>query len=513
MSTRNEAHRLRRFGEFSVDLDRGMLFRGDDEVHLRPKAFQVLTILLDNHGRLVTKAALHDAVWKRVVVTDDSLAHCIADIRRALADSGFEMIKTVPRRGYIFDHGVSRVTTPDAESPEERHRSAYRLGAVVAALVAAIMLVIGAGRSGEIAETGAGEDSRAVAAVAGADRSSADIDARNDHEKGRFFFKRRGFGDLQRAEDCFRSALERDPEFAGAWIALAGVYSVRFSEGEIGREEALALLGDATRHAITLAPDSAEAHVRRAFYYSLAGDPLLARQYVETAITLDPNDVLVLGMSAGVLAHRSRFDEAVELQRRAIQGDPTSALQHHNLVWYLLAAGRVAEAAAAAEQYHALKPRGLDEEGKLLADVKILQGNYEQALLMARNMADGPTRDRNLAMIHHELGQIAEADAALQRLLASEDEQARVHIAEVFAHRGDTDAALSWLAHALESPGREVPTRHQLWHDTLRVLSPYLIELRSDERWQALYADLLNARDDSGFFLARAPVVAAVERK
>ena len=117
MSTRNEAHRLRRFGEFSLDLDRGTLFRGDDEVHLRPKAFQVLTILLDNHGRLVSKAALHDAVWKRVVVTDDSLAHCIADIRRALADSGFEMIKTVPRRGYIFDHGVSRETAPDTDSP------------------------------------------------------------------------------------------------------------------------------------------------------------------------------------------------------------------------------------------------------------------------------------------------------------------------------------------------------------------------------------------------------------
>jgi DNA-binding winged helix-turn-helix (wHTH) protein/Tfp pilus assembly protein PilF len=513
MSTRNEAHRLRRFGEFSLDLDRGTLFRGDDEVHLRPKAFQVLTILLDNHGRLVSKAELHDAVWKRSVVTDDSLAHCIADIRRALAGSGFEMIKTVPRRGYIFDHGVSRETAPDAESPRRRDRPTYRLGGVAAALVAAVVLQIGAGRSGEIAEPGAGEESRAAAAVADAEPSSADIDARNDYEKGRFFFKRRGEGDLQRAEACFKAALARDPYFAGAWIALAGVYSVRTGEGELGREEALALLGDATRHAITLAPDSAEAHVRRAFYYSLAGDPLLARQHVETAITLDPNDVLVLGVSAGVLAQRSHFDEAIKLQRRAIQGDPTSALHHHNLVWYLLAAGRVAEAAAAAEQYHALKPLGLGEESELLTDVKILQGNYEQALLMTRSMADGPTRDRNLAMIHHELGQVAEADAALQRLLASEDEQSRTHIAEVFAHRGDTDAALSWLAHALESPGRETTMRSQLWQDTLRVLSPYLIELRNDERWQALYADLLDARDDSGFFLARAHVVAAVKRK
>jgi hypothetical protein len=70
---------------------------------------------------------------------------------------------------------------------------------------------------------------------------------------------------------------------------------------------------------------------------------------------------------------------------------------------------------------------------------------------------------------------------------------------------------LSWLAHALESPGREAPTRHQLWHDSLRMLSPYLIDLRGDDRWQALYAGLLDARDDSGFFLARTHVVAAAK--
>ena len=108
MSSPELAHRVRRFGEFQLDLDRETLYRGHDEVHLRPKAFQVLTFLLDNHGRLVSKAELHDAVWKRSVVTDDSLAHCIADIRRALGDSGFEMIQTVSPRGYTFDHAGSR---------------------------------------------------------------------------------------------------------------------------------------------------------------------------------------------------------------------------------------------------------------------------------------------------------------------------------------------------------------------------------------------------------------------
>ncbi|NIP19471.1 MAG: CadC family transcriptional regulator, partial [Xanthomonadales bacterium] len=78
MSTGENAHRVYRFGEFSLDLDRETLFRGHRELHLRPKAFRVLEILLQNHGRLVTKAELHEAAWQQSVVTDDSLAHCVA---------------------------------------------------------------------------------------------------------------------------------------------------------------------------------------------------------------------------------------------------------------------------------------------------------------------------------------------------------------------------------------------------------------------------------------------------
>ena len=514
MSSPELAHRVRRFGEFQLDLDRETLYRGHDEVHLRPKAFQVLTFLLDNHGRLVSKAELHDAVWKRSVVTDDSLAHCIADIRRALGDSGFEMIKTVSRRGYIFDHGVSRETMPAAESPGQRDRPMYRLGAVAAALVVAFVLLVGAGRDGEVRLAGAQEASRAVGPAFEVDPSGTSIDAHNDYEKGRFFFKRRGEGDLARAEASFKAALEEDPEFAGAWIGLAGVYSVRLGEGDLGREEGLPLLGDATRHAVTLAPDSAEAHVRRANYYHAEGDSVLARQHIQTAMVLDPDDVLVLGISAGILARRSYFDDAIALQRRAIQRDPTSALQPHNLVWFLLAAGRIREATVAAGQYQAVAPQGLGNDGDLFADVKILEGNYEQALLMVLDMAEGPLRDRNLAIIHHELGQVAEAEAALQRLLASGDERAGIHAAEVYARRGDTDEAMRWLSHAVEPPVGEVPTRRQLSQDAQHVLSPYLIGLRGDERWQALYAGLLDARSDSAYFLlAQAHVVAAMTRQ
>src|SRR6185436_5022 len=95
------------FGEFTLDLERGVLLRSGADVDLRPKAFQVLRVLVERHGRLVSKQELLDAVWGRVVVTEGSIAKCLIDIRRAIDDAAQTSIKTVPRRGYIFDAPVT----------------------------------------------------------------------------------------------------------------------------------------------------------------------------------------------------------------------------------------------------------------------------------------------------------------------------------------------------------------------------------------------------------------------
>ena len=505
MSPREYAHRVYRFGDFRVDLDRGTLYHGEREVHLRPKSFAVLRVLLENQGRLVSKAELHDVVWGKSVVTDDSLAHCVADIRRALGGKGFDIIQTVPRRGYVLDHTVVHEMA-DPPRPADRQRRELPLGPIAAALFAAAMLWLAAGHGGgEALDAAAGDVTRATAMAPDVEPSSTDIEAYNEYRKGRFFFKRRGAGDLDRAEASFKAAVERDPSFGAAWTGLAGVYCVRHGEDGLSLEETLPLLGDATRHALSLAPDSAEAHVRRASYHTLLGEHAVARQHIETAMMLDPDDVLVLGIAAGEFAQRSHFDEAIELQRRAIRRDPTSALLHHNLVWFLLAAGRNTEAPVEAERYRALNPAGIDDAGELFTDVQILQGNYEQALILARNMSAGPLKDRNLAIIHHALGQPAEADAALQRLLAYEDQRVGVHVAEVLVQRGNIEDAMQWLSGALRSPGRGAPRRLQLFRDTLWLLSPYLIELRRDGRWKTMYADVIDARDDA-IFVARADV-------
>jgi DNA-binding winged helix-turn-helix (wHTH) protein/Tfp pilus assembly protein PilF len=498
MSPREYAHRVYRFGDFGLDLDRGTLYCGEDEVHLRPQAFAVLRVLLENRGQLVTKNQLHDTVWEGSVVTDDSLAHCVADIRRAFGECGFKLIRTVPRRGYVFDHPVIREMADPVESKPDRRPRLYHQGAGAAILVAAALLGFGA-RQGGIPETEAGNDPQSEAVLLPISSSTADVGAHNDHAKGLFFFKRRAEGDLTLAEKHFKAALERDASFAGAWIGLAGVYSVRLGQGDMSPDEALPLLGDATRHAIALAPGSAEAHIRRATYHRGNGEMRLAREHIEKAVALEPEDVLVLGRLAGHLAHRGRLDEAIEMQYRAVRRDPTSALQYHNLIWYLLAAGRTAEAAKEAEQYRAIKPQAVTEADSLFADILILQGNFEQALIVTRNMANGPMRHRDLAIIHYALGQYAQAEKALAALASGDYVAGDIHIAEVLAQRGQLDGAAGWLTAFLGSPEQDSTTGHQaVW-----LLSPFLIELRSDARWQALFSQVLAAHGDS-LFLASA---------
>ena len=97
------------FGEFTLDLTAGCLFRNGTEVKLRPKAFEALLYLVENPNRLISKEELVGAVWTDAFVTDNSLVKCLKDVRTALDDQSHIIIKTVPRRGYVFAAAVNGV--------------------------------------------------------------------------------------------------------------------------------------------------------------------------------------------------------------------------------------------------------------------------------------------------------------------------------------------------------------------------------------------------------------------
>lgn len=103
-----------RFAEFLLDPERGAVLHAGREVKLRPKVYDALLYTLENRGRLIGKEELNRALWPDSFVTEDSLVQCMVELRRALGDGAQEILRTVPRRGYVFtaavtmeDHGGS----------------------------------------------------------------------------------------------------------------------------------------------------------------------------------------------------------------------------------------------------------------------------------------------------------------------------------------------------------------------------------------------------------------------
>ncbi len=93
-----------RFGRFNFDIDTRQLLLDDDEIHLAPKAFELLEVLIRNRTRAVSKAELREKLWPSTFVEETNLASLVAEIRRATGDSATNpnVLRTVHRFGYRF---------------------------------------------------------------------------------------------------------------------------------------------------------------------------------------------------------------------------------------------------------------------------------------------------------------------------------------------------------------------------------------------------------------------------
>src|SRR5690349_7725831 len=98
-----------------IDYPSACLRRAGLPLQLRPKSFDVLAYLSRNRGRLVSKSELIDHVWGHIAVTENSLVQCIRDIRHVLNGNREFEIKTVPKRGYVFE-GVLAEAPHDARA-------------------------------------------------------------------------------------------------------------------------------------------------------------------------------------------------------------------------------------------------------------------------------------------------------------------------------------------------------------------------------------------------------------
>lgn len=98
------------FGTFALDEGRRHLLRDGAPIHLTPKAFELLSLLLASAPRVVTKRELHEQLWPQTHVSDATLVGLVKEIRRALDDHDPDapIIRTLHRVGYACCLDVSR---------------------------------------------------------------------------------------------------------------------------------------------------------------------------------------------------------------------------------------------------------------------------------------------------------------------------------------------------------------------------------------------------------------------
>ena len=110
-----------RFGDVTFDSGRRSLFRGPQAVHLSPKAFLLLELLLSKRPDAVSKAEILETVWPDVVVNEGSLAALVKDVRKAIGGGAEKspFLRTVHGFGYAFDGEVHEV--PEGTPASSRH--------------------------------------------------------------------------------------------------------------------------------------------------------------------------------------------------------------------------------------------------------------------------------------------------------------------------------------------------------------------------------------------------------
>ena len=112
------------FGEYALDEARRELLHRGAPVHLTPKAYELLRLLLQRRPAAVSKAEIHDRIWPGTFVSDVNLATLVFEIRTAVGDDpqAPRYIRTVRGFGYaVFDGVAGAPAAPPAAAPQAPH--------------------------------------------------------------------------------------------------------------------------------------------------------------------------------------------------------------------------------------------------------------------------------------------------------------------------------------------------------------------------------------------------------
>ncbi len=378
---------------YRLDAAQGVLFCDGEPVTLVPKAVDLLRVLAERAGRVVSKDELMSAVWPDVTVEEGNLAKLVFLLRREL---GQQAIETVPRRGYRLAVVVQTEDAPPAISA-----AAYDL-----------------------------------------------------YLEGRLLWNRRPGEVVWRALECFQKAIELAPRFAAAWAGIADVYSTlgSWEAGVLPHADAQSKAWSYASRALELDPELVEAQTTCAYSvlhygWDVAGAEDRFRRAIALAETYPPAH----HWYSHCLVAAGRFDESAEASRRALAREPMNLLLRVHLAWHHAMAGELEAALDQAERVIKMDPQfhwahyfagwaagELGDRARAVDSMRravdlsggdlVMRAGLGRALAsageragaeeVAAALAPHGRHDYELALIHLALGDQAAAHAALVRATA-----------------------------------------------------------------------------------------------
>jgi TolB-like protein/Tfp pilus assembly protein PilF len=248
--------------------------------------------------------------------------------------------------------------------------------------------------------------------------------------------------DVIGALELFRSATQRDPEFAEAYTGLATCHSLEAAyRGAVPSDVALERALAASNRAIDLDPGMPEAFAARGFaQLALAWNWRAAEADFQHALDLGPNAAGVHDQYSNYLTIRGRHDAAIEAARRAEDRAPLSAAYSRKVGWALYMAHRYEEAIAQLQRTLAIEP-DYEPARTLLGRAYLLTGRHADAMREFEATKWAPM----VAAMHAKLGRPDEASRLIGNLRAAPRPPRPYELALAYATMGDAAAALEQL--------------------------------------------------------------------
>jgi TolB-like protein len=253
---------------------------------------------------------------------------------------------------------------------------------------------------------------------------------------------------VERAAGCYQRALDLDPMFAAAAVQLASAYFVLGQWGFMPPTVAFEKARERAQHALMLDPNLAKAHsmlgeVYRAYDWDWAA----AHREVQASVKLAPNDANVLFVSAVQALSAGNWEDGIKLVNASLAQDPLNSSGYMLACRLQLRRRRLEEAEAAIRRALEISPTfGFGHS--LLGSVLLARSQPEAALAeYMKETVDG-ARLGGTAMAYFALGRKADSDAALAQMVEGRVDRRAFQIAQVYAFRGESDEAFSWLDRA-----------------------------------------------------------------